>query len=77
MYPGDRVGADLVTLPSALCAPETVERLNALLAQKRIELFAQIDHAAGARTVELTVNFSGKVQVLLVIEYDDRPQAYE
>jgi uncharacterized protein (DUF302 family) len=49
----DTADADLVTLPSAHGANETVERLEALLAQKGIELFARIDHAAGARQVGL------------------------
>ena len=40
---------DLVTLPSAHGVTETVERLKALLAQKGIEVFAHIDHAAGAQ----------------------------
>jgi uncharacterized protein (DUF302 family) len=53
MNPADPADTDLVTLPSAHDAPETVERLKALLAQKGIEVFAQIDHAAGARTVGL------------------------
>ena len=44
---------DLVTLPSAHGETETVERLKALLAQKGIEVFAHIDHAAGARKVGL------------------------
>jgi uncharacterized protein (DUF302 family) len=44
---------DLVTLPSAHGVPETVARLKALLAQKGIEVFAHIDHAAGAREVGL------------------------
>ena len=43
----------LVTLPSAHGVPETVARLKALLAQKGIEVFAHIDHAAGAREVGL------------------------
>ena len=34
---------------------ETVERLKALLAQKRIEVFADIDHAAGAKKVGLSL----------------------
>ncbi len=46
---------DLVTLPSAHGVPETVARLKALLAQKGIEVFAHIDHAAGARAVGLTL----------------------
>ena len=44
---------DLVTLPSAHGVPETVACLKALLAQKGIEVFAQIDHAAAARKVGL------------------------
>ena len=50
MSPAD---TDLVTLPSARGVTETVERLKALLAQKGIEVFAHIDHAAGAREVGL------------------------
>ena len=34
---------------------ETVERLKALLSQKGIEVFAHIDHAAGARKVGLSL----------------------
>ena len=44
---------DLVTLPSAHGVPEIVARLKALLAQKGIELFAHIDHAAGAEKLGL------------------------
>ena len=44
---------ELVTLPSAHGVPETVARLKALLAQKGIEVFAHIDHAAAARKVGL------------------------
>ena len=44
---------DLVTLPSAHGVPEIVARLKALLAQKGIEVFAHIDHAAGAGEVGL------------------------
>ena len=53
MNPADPDDADLVTLPSAHGAAETLERLKALLAQKGIEVFAHIDHAAGAREVGL------------------------
>ena len=53
MNPGDPADTGLVTLPSAHGAKETVERLKALLAQKGIEVFAHIDHAAGARKVGL------------------------
>ena len=42
---------DLVTLPSAHGANETAERLKSLLAQKGIQVFADIDHAAGAKQV--------------------------
>ena len=45
--------ADLVTLPSAYGATETVERLKALLAQKGIDVSAHIDHAAAAEKVGL------------------------
>jgi uncharacterized protein (DUF302 family) len=53
MNPGDRADTDLVTLPSARGATETVGRLKALLAQKGIEVFAHIDHAAAAKQVGL------------------------
>jgi uncharacterized protein (DUF302 family) len=55
MNPSDPADTDLVTLPSAHNALETVERLKALLAQKGIELFAHIDHAAAARKVGLSL----------------------
>jgi len=44
---------DLVTLPSAHGAAETIERLQALLAKKGIHLFAHVDHADEARKVAL------------------------
>ena len=50
MRPAD---TDLVTLPSAHGVTETAPRLRALLAQKGTEVFAHIDHAAGAREVGL------------------------
>ena len=53
MNAGDPADADLVTMPSAHAATETVERLKALLARKGIEVFAHIDHAAAARKVGL------------------------
>ena len=53
MNPDDPADADLVTLPSAHGVTETVERLKALLAQKGIEVFAHIDHAAAASKVGL------------------------
>jgi uncharacterized protein (DUF302 family) len=55
MSPGDLAGTDLVTLPSARGATDTVERLKALLAQKGIEVFAHIDHAGAARKVGLAL----------------------
>jgi uncharacterized protein (DUF302 family) len=53
MNTSDRADDDLVTLPSAHGAAETVERLKSLLSQKNIEVFADIDHAAGARKAGL------------------------
>jgi uncharacterized protein (DUF302 family) len=55
MHPADRGAADLVTLPSAHSVTATVARFQALLAQKGIELFAHIDHAAGASKVGLSL----------------------
>ena len=55
MSPADPVDADLATLPSAHGVTQTVERLMALLAQKGIEVFAHIDHAAGAEKVGLSL----------------------
>jgi uncharacterized protein (DUF302 family) len=55
MNPSDLADADLVTLPSAHGATETVERLKSLLSQKRIQVFADIDHAAGAQKVGLSL----------------------
>lgn len=55
MNPGDPADADLVTLPGAGSATESAERLKALLAQKGIELFADIDHAAAAKKVGLSL----------------------
>jgi uncharacterized protein (DUF302 family) len=40
-------------MPSAHSVTATIERLRALLAQKGIEVFAHIDHAAGASQVGL------------------------
>jgi uncharacterized protein (DUF302 family) len=51
MNSSDVADAELVTLPSAHGVNETVEHLKALLAQKKIEVFAQVDHAAGAKKV--------------------------
>jgi uncharacterized protein (DUF302 family) len=55
MNPSDRADAHLVTLPSAHSVAETVERLKSSLSQKRIQLFADIDHAAGAQKVGLSL----------------------
>jgi uncharacterized protein (DUF302 family) len=53
MNPTDRADADLVTLPSAHGATETIERLKSLLNQKMIQVFADVDHGAGAQKVGL------------------------
>jgi uncharacterized protein (DUF302 family) len=50
---GSPTSADLVTLPSAHGVTETAERMKALVAQHGIEVFAHIDHAAGAAKVGL------------------------
>jgi uncharacterized protein (DUF302 family) len=55
MNPSERADADPVTLPSAHSAMQTIERLNALLAQKNVHVFADIDHAAGAESVGLSL----------------------
>jgi uncharacterized protein (DUF302 family) len=47
--------ADLVTLPSAHGANDTVQRLKSLLTQKGIQVFAHIDHAAEAKKVGLSL----------------------
>jgi uncharacterized protein (DUF302 family) len=55
MSQSDPADAALVTLPSAHRVAETVERLKGLLAQKGIQVFAHVDHAAGAATVGLSL----------------------
>jgi uncharacterized protein (DUF302 family) len=55
MNPVDPADTDLVALPSAHDTASTVERLKGLLARKGIELFAHVDHAAGARSVGLSL----------------------
>jgi uncharacterized protein (DUF302 family) len=55
MNADDAPDSALVTLPSAHGAAETVERLKALLAQKGIDVFAHIDHAAAARKAGLSL----------------------
>ena len=51
----DLADTDLVTLPSAHGASETVEHLKSLLAQMGIQVFAHIDHAAAAEKVGLSL----------------------
>jgi uncharacterized protein (DUF302 family) len=55
------VETGLVTPPAALGATEAVERLKSLLAQEGMELFAQIDHAAGAEKVRLSLRPNGHI----------------
>ena len=55
MDPVPPADTGVVTVPSAHDLASTVERLKALLAQKGIELFADVDHAAAARKVGLTL----------------------
>ena len=55
MNPSDPADKGLVTLSSAHNTTETVNRLKALLAEKAIELFAHIDHAAAATKVGLSL----------------------
>jgi uncharacterized protein (DUF302 family) len=55
VIPNEVVNTELVTLPSAHRAGETVERLKSLLAQKGIQVFAHIDHAAEAEKVGLAL----------------------
>jgi uncharacterized protein (DUF302 family) len=55
MTSSDPPNTDLVTLPSAYGTNETVERLKSLLDQKKIQLFAHIDHAAGAKQVGMSL----------------------
>ena len=55
MDPVPPADTGLVTVPSAHDVASTVERLKALLAQKGIELFAHVDHAAGAEKVGLSL----------------------
>ncbi|MGA2256781.1 MAG: DUF302 domain-containing protein, partial [Thermoguttaceae bacterium] len=55
MSPSELASADLMTLPSAHGATETVERLKSLLSQKKIQVFAEVDHAEGAQKVGLSL----------------------
>ena len=68
MNSSDLADVDLVTLPSAHGASETVERLKSLLAEKGIHDFAHIDHAAAAERVGMSLR---PTQVLIF----GRPQA--
>lgn len=52
---GGSIDTDLVTLPSVHSVTETIARLKAVLAQKGIDVFAHIDHAAGAKQVGLAL----------------------
>jgi uncharacterized protein (DUF302 family) len=51
----DQTTPGLVTLPSPHSAAETVLRLESVLMQKGIQLFARIDHAAGAQAAGLAL----------------------
>ena len=55
MKSSDLADAALVTLPSAHGPNETVQRLKSLLADKGVQLFAHIDHAAGAERVGMSL----------------------
>jgi uncharacterized protein (DUF302 family) len=55
MDANDLADAGLVTLASAHDTTETVNRLKTLLGQKKIQVFADIDHAAGAQKVGLAL----------------------
>jgi uncharacterized protein (DUF302 family) len=48
----------LVTLPSAHGAAETIARLERVLAEKGIQIFARIDHAGAAQEVGLPLRFT-------------------
>jgi uncharacterized protein (DUF302 family) len=51
--PNEVFDRELVTLPSAHSASETIARLKSLVAEKGIQVFADIDHAAEAKKVGL------------------------
>ena len=55
MNASETTDTDLVTLPSAHEASATIERLKSLLDQKKIQVFAHIDHAAAAEKVGLSL----------------------
>jgi uncharacterized protein (DUF302 family) len=62
MESSDGRHGDVVTLPSAHNADDTIHRLKSLLDQKKIHVFAHIDHAAAAKKVGLTLR---STQVLI------------
>jgi uncharacterized protein (DUF302 family)/uncharacterized membrane protein YidH (DUF202 family) len=53
--PPEPAASGLVSVPSRHNAAQTLERLEAVLKQKGIHLFARIDHAAGAREAGLAL----------------------
>src|ERR1700722_8618983 len=55
MESSDGRHGDVVTLPSAHNADDTIHRLKTLLDQKKIHVFAHIDHAAAGKKVGLTL----------------------
>jgi uncharacterized protein (DUF302 family) len=55
MNPNELGDAELVMLPSVHGVSQTIERLRGLLGQKQIQVFAHIDHAAGAKDVGLAL----------------------
>jgi uncharacterized protein (DUF302 family) len=52
--PHDATG--ITSVPSPFVVAETLARFKALIERKGLTLFADIDHAAGARKVGLTMN---------------------
>jgi uncharacterized protein (DUF302 family) len=49
----DASGKGLVTIASSYSVRETIDRLAAIVTSKGLNVFARIDHAAGAATVEM------------------------
>ncbi len=54
----DNSSSGLVTLPSAFGAAETVARLDKLLAEKGIRVFARFDHSGAAEEAGLPLRFT-------------------
>jgi hypothetical protein len=50
MSASNHADTELVTLPSAHGVSATIERLKALLDQKKIQVFAHIDHSWPGKT---------------------------